>query len=346
MAALVISISLDLSDESVGSSFPRVILLSSISVKVLVAPEVGEAAVASPTEIPTGPIPPAPSAVVAPYIDIISLVNAPPGICRQWAILNQPGQYIPISQLYRTRLGRPCRALTARKLVRPLPSYHLALRYTSHHMDRFTSRPSSDHSSSDHSTSGHSTSDHSSLDHSLSGHSISSHSVFEHTPPVTTIAGLSAPLMCRRSLPGQDVASRTVKLRLDEEQSNEVRKNNGAPIIEDWVSDSEEENVSQTKIEKKAAKPSFVKIDFVKAKQTNKIDRKTAKQVEYNRQNTHIPRGNQRNWDNMMSQRLGCNFEMFNKACYVCGSFDHLQVDCNYQRVIKPVWNNDKRVNH
>ncbi|GJY10654.1 putative ribonuclease H-like domain-containing protein [Tanacetum coccineum] len=57
-----------------------------------------------------------------------------------------------------------------------------------------------------------------------------------------------------------------------------VRKNNGAPIIEDWVSDSKEENVSQTKIEKKTAKPSFVKIDFVKAKQTNKTDRKIAKQ--------------------------------------------------------------------
>ncbi|GJW37443.1 ribonuclease H-like domain-containing protein [Tanacetum coccineum] len=74
-----------------------------------------------------------------------------------------------------------------------------------------------------------------------------------------------------------------------------VRKNNGALIIKDWVSDSEEENVSQTKIEKKTAKPSFVKIDFVKAKQTNKTDRKTAKQVEHNRKNTHIPKGNQRN---------------------------------------------------
>ncbi|GKB76270.1 hypothetical protein Tco_0943165, partial [Tanacetum coccineum] len=37
-----------------------------------------------------------------------------------------------------------------------------------------------------------------------------------------------------------------------------VRKNNGAPIIEDWVSDSEEENVSQTKIEKKTAKPRLI----------------------------------------------------------------------------------------
>ncbi|GJW79396.1 ribonuclease H-like domain-containing protein [Tanacetum coccineum] len=102
-----------------------------------------------------------------------------------------------------------------------------------------------------------------------------------------------------------------------------VRKNNGAPIIEDWVSDSEEENVSQTKIEKKITKPSFAKIDFVKAKQTNKTDRKTAKQVKHNRQNTHIL-----------------------ITCYVCGSFDHLQVDCNYQRVVKPVWNNAKRANH
>ncbi|GJS20309.1 hypothetical protein Tco_0448941 [Tanacetum coccineum] len=83
--------------------------------------------------------------------------------------------------------------------------------------------------------------------------------------------------------------------KASEAKPKAVRKNNGAPIIKDWVSDSEEENVSQTKIEKKTAKPSFVKIDFVKAKQTNKNDRKTTKQVEYNRKNTHIPKGNQRN---------------------------------------------------
>ncbi|GJS54073.1 putative ribonuclease H-like domain-containing protein [Tanacetum coccineum] len=66
--------------------------------------------------------------------------------------------------------------------------------------------------------------------------------------------------------------------KASEAKPKAVRKNNGAPIIEDWVSDSEEENVSQTKIEKKTAKPSFVKIDFVKAKQTNKTDMKIAKQ--------------------------------------------------------------------
>nr|GEW12030.1 ribonuclease H-like domain-containing protein [Tanacetum cinerariifolium] len=33
-----------------------------------------------------------------------------------------------------------------------------------------------------------------------------------------------------------------------------------------------------------------------------------------------------------MSQKLGCDFEMFNKACHVCGSFDHLQKECNYHQ--------------
>ncbi|GJV90734.1 hypothetical protein Tco_1538547 [Tanacetum coccineum] len=157
MAALVIYISSDLSVESVGSSFLRVILTGYISVEVLVAPEVGVAAVASPArvleldthssskanpsesslnpvfvapmvstflcsddlesdtemlkwhvsptphdvmltrwrsrvasrssspttstpEIPTAPILPASSAVVAPSTDIISLIDASPGI--------------------------------------------------------------------------------------------------------------------------------------------------------------------------------------------------------------------------------------------------------------------------
>ncbi|GJU76896.1 ribonuclease H-like domain-containing protein [Tanacetum coccineum] len=134
------------------------------------------------------------------------------------------------------------------------------------------------------------------------------------------------------------------KAMSSEKELKVVRKNNDAPTIEEWVSDSEEENVSQTKIEKKTVKPSIAKIEVVKPKQQEKTARKTVKQVEKYKQNTHSPRGNQRNWNNMMSQKLGSNFEMFNKACYVCGSFDHLQVDCNYhqklfqnQRMVKPV---------
>ncbi|GJT07104.1 putative reverse transcriptase domain-containing protein [Tanacetum coccineum] len=226
MAAPVISISSDISDESVGSFFPRVILIVSISVEVSVAPEVGAATVAlpvrvleldthssseadpsktslppvsvthmvspflcsndsesdtemperhvsptphdamltrwrsrvasrssSPTtstpEISTTPIPPAPSAVVAPSTDIISLD-------------------IPIDRLYRTHPGRPYRVLTAKK-------------------------SSSGHSSSDHSSSGNSTPDLSSSDHLSSWHSISGHSLSGHTLPDTTFAYSSAP---------------------------------------------------------------------------------------------------------------------------------------------------------
>ncbi|GJR11882.1 reverse transcriptase domain-containing protein [Tanacetum coccineum] len=79
--------------------------------------------------------------------------------------------------------------------------------------------------------------------------------------------------------------------KASEAKPKAVRKNNGAPIIEDWVSDNEENDAPQAKIEKKTFKPSFVKIDFVKAKQTNKTDRKTAKHFEQNRQNIHTPRG-------------------------------------------------------
>ncbi|GKB41458.1 ribonuclease H-like domain-containing protein [Tanacetum coccineum] len=139
--------------------------------------------------------------------------------------------------------------------------------------------------------------------------------------------------------------------KASEAKPKAVMKNNRAPIIEDWVSDNEEDDVPQAKIEKKTFKPSFAKIEFVKPKQQEKTARKTVNHVEQNRQNIHAPRGNQRNWNNMMCQRLGSNFEMFNKACYVCGSFGHLQVDCKkvnqkqFQNT-KPIWNNAQRVNH
>ncbi|GJS89228.1 hypothetical protein Tco_0771864 [Tanacetum coccineum] len=131
-------------------------------------------------EIFTIPILPALSAIVAPSSEFpLGPVVAPPRIHRRRAILIRPMEDIPIGRLYRTHLGGPCKALTARKLVRPLPSHRLALRYTSHHLDHFTSNSSSGHSSSDHSSSGH----------SITGHSLSG-----HTPPDTTDANLSIPL--------------------------------------------------------------------------------------------------------------------------------------------------------
>ncbi|GJU69851.1 retrovirus-related pol polyprotein from transposon TNT 1-94, partial [Tanacetum coccineum] len=59
----------------------------------------------------------------------------------------------------------------------------------------------------------------------------------------------------------------TSEAKANADKPKAVRKNNGAPIIEDWVSDSEEEVVPQARIQKKTVKPSFAKIEFVKSKE-------------------------------------------------------------------------------
>ncbi|GJS67621.1 putative reverse transcriptase domain-containing protein [Tanacetum coccineum] len=56
-----------------------------------------------------------------------------------------------------------------------------------------------------------------------------------------------------------------------------------------------------------------------------------------------------RNWNNLMTQKLGSNFEFKNKACYECGIFNHLIKDCDFYEkkiVEKPIWNNASKVNH
>ncbi|GJV44291.1 ribonuclease H-like domain-containing protein [Tanacetum coccineum] len=74
-----------------------------------------------------------------------------------------------------------------------------------------------------------------------------------------------------------------------------ARKEDGAPIIKDWVSESEEEDVPKIKTIEMFNKPSFAKINFVKSTKQVKSPRNTL--VDKNRQNTPSPRGNKRNWN-------------------------------------------------
>ncbi|GJY51468.1 hypothetical protein Tco_0442315 [Tanacetum coccineum] len=150
---------------------------------------------------------------------------------------------------------------------------------------------------------------------------------------LTTIDNLSDAIICA-FFGNMEISLKNTGRKLTVNGNETIRFDKSK--VYDWsdqakkVSDSEEEDVPQAKIQKKTVKPSFAKIEFVKSKEQVKSPRKTTvKQGNQNRLNTHSPRGNQRNWNNMMSQGLGSNFEMFNKACYVCGSFDHLQYDCN-----------------
>nr|GEV84372.1 hypothetical protein [Tanacetum cinerariifolium] len=118
----------------------------------------------------------APVIFISSDVSVESVGSSFPGIRRRRAILIRPEEDIPIGRIYRTYPGGPCKALTASKLVRPLPSHRLALYYTSHHLNHFTSRSSSSHS----------TLDHSSFRHSILGHSL--------PPPDTTDADSSTPL--------------------------------------------------------------------------------------------------------------------------------------------------------
>ncbi|GKE32246.1 hypothetical protein Tco_1451568 [Tanacetum coccineum] len=88
----------------------------------------------------------------------------------------------------------------------------------------------------------------------------------------------------------------TSEAKASADKTKVVRKKFGPPLIEDWISDSEDEAVLKPKIEKKTVKPSFAKIEFSKSKEQVKSPRKTTvKQGDQNMMNTHSPRGNQRN---------------------------------------------------
>nr|GEX99559.1 retrotransposon Orf1 [Tanacetum cinerariifolium] len=133
------------------------------------------------------------------------------------------------------------------------------------------------------------------------------------------------------------------------------------PCIESNSSDLQNSNSSVSEFgessESIMSKPmiKFVKAAdspiVIKSNKTETARKPAVKYAEMYRNTTKSPRvrGNQRNWNNLMNQRLASNFEFKNKVCYECGSFDHLIKDCSVhqkQEMEKQVWNNARRVNH
>ncbi|GKA03222.1 hypothetical protein Tco_0676003 [Tanacetum coccineum] len=131
-----------------------------------------------------------------------------------------------------------------------------------------------------------------------------------------------------------------------------------APIIEEYESDNDDEYV--IKPLKEHEKPSFAFVNTVKHVKT---PRETVKE-----QNTcsPSPKADKRDWNGLMSKKLGLGYGFTKKACFVCGSFSHLirdydfhekrmakQVELNKQKgkgtsqgENRPVWNNVQRLNH
>ncbi|GJS05200.1 hypothetical protein Tco_0321708 [Tanacetum coccineum] len=103
-----------------------------------------------------------------------------------------------------------------------------------------------------------------------------------------------------------------------------------APIIEEYESDSDDECVIQPS--KEQEKPSFAFVNTIKHVKT---PRETIKE-----QNTYSPspKADKRDWNGLMSKRLGLGYGFTKKACFKgkgTGQWEN-----------KPVWNNVQRLNH
>ncbi|GJU64529.1 putative ribonuclease H-like domain-containing protein [Tanacetum coccineum] len=87
------------------------------------------------------------------------------------------------------------------------------------------------------------------------------------------------------------------------------------------------------------------KVEFVKPKHNEKPVRKSVRYAEMYR--SQSPRGNKRNWNGQKSNQLGNKSVMYNKACFICGSFDHVQIYCpHHQRKRMVTGNNYNRVDY
>ncbi|GKE32455.1 hypothetical protein Tco_1451777, partial [Tanacetum coccineum] len=189
MAALIISISSNASDESVGSAPSRIILFGTIPAEI-------------PTKTPViSPIAPWDSSNGPPYQDSyevavaryrskvascrspsagfpIAPINAPLGFRRRPTILIRPEQAIPFGQPFRTHPNGPRKVMTARKRVGPLPARRLAWKRVSPcSSDHHSSSGSSSYASPAH-ASGHPT-----QDQSISGYSSPATTIDDSPPP-------------------------------------------------------------------------------------------------------------------------------------------------------------------
>ncbi|GJR11527.1 ribonuclease H-like domain-containing protein [Tanacetum coccineum] len=128
-----------------------------------------------------------------------------------------------------------------------------------------------------------------------------------------------------------------------ENVSKEVKKTLDAPIIKDWVSDCDEDET--------------VVLESLNVQKP--------KQADQPRKVSQNPRNNSTSWNIPKPKKLGVGFQFTPKACFVCGSFNHLIKDCDFhdkkmvqkpvlnnvkkvtgQREVRPVWTNAMRINH
>ncbi|GJS73418.1 reverse transcriptase domain-containing protein [Tanacetum coccineum] len=123
-----------------------------------------------------------------------------------------------------------------------------------------------------------------------------------------------------------------------DKKSDDSKENSDDSLVKEQVE-------SSLNVDKETVFPIHKKVEFVKPKNHEKLVKKSVSYVEMYISQT--PRGNQRNWNGQKSNQLGSDFVMYNKACFICGSFDHVQAHCKYHQRERVVYgNNYNRVNY
>ncbi|GJY27990.1 putative ribonuclease H-like domain-containing protein [Tanacetum coccineum] len=137
-----------------------------------------------------------------------------------------------------------------------------------------------------------------------------------------------------------------------DKESDNSKENTDDSLEKEQVSDNESSSVeSLLKVDKETVNDwketifhAAKKVEFVKPKNNEKPVKKTVGYTEIYR--SQSPRGNQRNWNGQKSNQLGSEFVMYNKACFIYGSFDHMKINCpHHQRKRMVTENNYNRGN-
>ncbi|GJX09416.1 hypothetical protein Tco_0199275 [Tanacetum coccineum] len=131
-----------------------------------------------------------------------------------------------------------------------------------------------------------------------------------------------------------------------DKKSDDSKENSDNSLVKEQVSKDTSSFVeSSLNVDKETVFPVDKKVESVKPKNHEKPVKKSVRYAEMYRSQT--PRGNQRNWNGQKSNQLGSDFVMYNKACFICGSFNHVQAQCKYHQRERMVYgNNYNRVNY
>ncbi|GKC45928.1 hypothetical protein Tco_1063650, partial [Tanacetum coccineum] len=124
------------------------------------------------------------------------------------------------------------------------------------------------------------------------------------------------------------------------------KENTNDTLEKEQVSDSEYSSVEfSPNVVKEIVFHTAKKVEFVKPKNNEKPVKKTVRYAEMYR--SQSPRGNQRNWNGQKSNQLRSKFVMYNKACFIYGSFGHMKINCPHHQTKRMVTgNNYNRVDY